>query len=88
METLTVQAVYKKGVLKPKTKLNLPEDSVVELQIKAAKEDQPSLFGSLLGIWSHLSDAEVRDLEKNLARIRRASGRKVRDIGQDKPGKP
>ncbi len=30
METFTVQAVYKQSVLKPKTKLNLPEDSVVE----------------------------------------------------------
>ena len=36
MEIITVQAVYEKGVLKPKKKLDLPEHSVVEIQIDAA----------------------------------------------------
>ena len=27
MQTITVQAIYEKGVLKPKKKLNLPEHS-------------------------------------------------------------
>jgi predicted DNA-binding antitoxin AbrB/MazE fold protein len=66
METFTVQAVYKKGVLRPKTKLNLPEDSVVDVQVKLGKTRAG--FGSLLGIWSHLSDAEVEDLEKSLVK--------------------
>jgi predicted DNA-binding antitoxin AbrB/MazE fold protein len=37
METFTVQAVYKKGVLRPKTKLNLPENSVVEVDVRMKK---------------------------------------------------
>jgi len=83
METFTVQAIYKKGVLRPKTRLNLPEDSVVEVQVKMDKTRAG--FGSLLGIWSHLSDAEVEDLEKHLAQIRRKSGLKVKTITKRKP---
>ncbi len=83
METFTVQAVYKKGVLRPKTKLNLPENSVVDVQVKM---DKPRAgFGALLGIWSHLSDAEVEDLEYRLAQIRRKSGLKIKTITKHKP---
>lgn len=56
--------------------------------MRAAKASQLSNFGSLLGIWSHLSDAEVEDLETNLASIRQAFVRKVRNIGKSKPAKP
>lgn len=47
MEPMTVQAVYKKGVLKPVKKLNLPENSLVVLKVvsarKAKKKRAPSL---------------------------------------------
>ena len=46
METFTVQAIYEKGVLKPKKKLNLPEHSVVEISVSAArtaKQKTPSV---------------------------------------------
>ncbi len=49
METITIQAVYHKGVLKPQKKLDLPEDSVVQLQVTplpAAKKRSESLFGA------------------------------------------
>ena len=78
METFTVQAVYKNGVFKPKKKLDLPENSVVEVQVKLDKTQAG--FGSLFGIWSHLSDAEVDDLENSLAQIRREWGLKVEAI--------
>jgi len=42
METITVQAVYEKGVLKPKTKLNLPEHSLVEVEVKTARQKRSS----------------------------------------------
>jgi predicted DNA-binding antitoxin AbrB/MazE fold protein len=49
METFTVQAVYKKGVLRPKTKLNLPENSVVEVDVRMKKRKggvRATLFGA------------------------------------------
>ena len=72
MEYFTVQAVYEKGVLKPKKKLNLPEHSVVEVRVKAARsEPQAMPFASLIGIWEHISERDVASLEKALARTRR-----------------
>jgi len=51
MESFNVQAVYEKGVLKPNKKLNLPEHSVVELQVRAARsEKQRTPFASLIGV--------------------------------------
>ena len=35
MAVLTTRAVYKDGVLKPTTKLDLPDDATVEVQISA-----------------------------------------------------
>ena len=84
METITVQAIYEQGVLKPKTKLNLPEHSLVDVWVKPAEEKKESAFGSLLGIWSHLSDKEVADLEKNLNTIRRTSRLKVKKLSRKK----
>lgn len=52
METFTVQAVYEKGVLRPKQKLNLPERSIVEIRISASRKvNQKTEFASLLRIW-------------------------------------
>jgi predicted DNA-binding antitoxin AbrB/MazE fold protein len=71
MESFTVQAVYEKGVLKPKKKLNLPEHSVVELRVRAARPGkQRTPFASLIGLWEDLSEKEAVDLEKSLARAR------------------
>jgi len=84
METITVQVVYEKGVLKPKSKLPFPEKSILEARVKPANGKKQSAFGSLIGIWAGLSDADVRDLEKSLAKARRATGLKVKKISSKK----
>jgi predicted DNA-binding antitoxin AbrB/MazE fold protein len=69
METFTVQAVYEKGVLKPKKKLNLPEHSVVEIRISSARSTkQKTAFAALIGVWEHIPEKEANALEK--ARVR------------------
>ncbi len=83
MEYFTVQAVYEKGVLKPKKKLNLPEHSVVEVRVKSTHTGkQPTAFASLIGIWDHLPAKESLALEKALARTRKRSASKVRRIAK------
>lgn len=49
METITVQAVFQDGILRPKTRLNLPENIVVEVQVKTIAEKggtKKTLFGA------------------------------------------
>jgi len=77
METITVQAIYRNGVLRPKKKLNLPENSLVELKVKKTKAPKQVAFHSLIGIWEHLPDSEVKDLETTLLRVRKQSKMKV-----------
>ena len=84
METFTVQAVYKKGVLKPKIKLDLPENTIVEVEVRSLIPQKKSAFGSLIGIWQHLTEAEVNEIEKNLSRVRQLSGAKVKKISYRK----
>jgi predicted DNA-binding antitoxin AbrB/MazE fold protein len=83
METFTVQAIYEKGVLKPKKKLNLPEHSVVEIRIRAARTaKQKTPFAAFIGLWEHLPDKETTALEKALARTRKRSATKVRKLAK------
>jgi len=79
METFTVQAVYEKGVLKPKKKLNLPEHSVVELRVRAARTGEQKMpFASLIGVWEHLPEKEATALDKALVRTRKRSASKLK----------
>lgn len=79
METFTVQAVYEKGVLKPRKKLNLPEHSLVEIRVKSARVlKKKTEFASLLGVWE---DQDL-DLEKSLAQVRRKSKAKVKKLAK------
>lgn len=81
MESFTIQAVYEKGVLKPKKKLNLPEHSVVELRVSStwtAKQKMP--FASLLGVWENLPEKEAASLKKAVARTRKRSASKVKSL--------
>jgi predicted DNA-binding antitoxin AbrB/MazE fold protein len=83
MESFTVQAIYEKGVLKPKRKLNLPEHSVVELRVRttrSGKEKTP--FAALIGVWEHLSEKETAALEKALSRNRKRSASKVKKLAK------
>ena len=83
METFTVKAVYEKGVLKPKKKLNLPEHSVVEIRVRATRAaQQKTPFASLIGVWEHLPAKEVDALEKTLARTRKRSASKVKRLAK------
>jgi len=49
MATITVQAVYRNGVLRPQTKLDLPDNTIVQVQITPPPATGPSsdsLFGA------------------------------------------
>ena len=84
METFTVQAVYEKGVLKPKKRLNLPEHSVVEIRVRAARTvKQKTPFASLIGVWEHLPEKDTKSLEKSLARTRKRSASKVKILAKN-----
>ncbi|MCQ3936740.1 MAG: hypothetical protein DPW18_06795 [Chloroflexi bacterium] len=81
MEPFTVQAVYEKGVLKPRKKLNLPEHSLVEIRIKPArKAGAKTEFASLIGMWENAPKG--LELEKSLARTRRRSNAKVKKLAK------
>ena len=83
METFTVQAVYEKGVLKPKKKLNLPEHSVVEIRISSARTTKKkTTFASLVGVWEHRPEKEATALEKALVRTRKRSASKVKRLAK------
>lgn len=83
MESFTVQAIYEKGVLKPTKKLNLPEHSVVELKVRAARSGkQKTAFASLIGIWEHLPEKEAVALEKAISRTRKRSASKVKKLAK------
>jgi predicted DNA-binding antitoxin AbrB/MazE fold protein len=83
MESFTVQAIYEKGVLKPKKKLNLPEHSVVEVRIRAMPaETQKTPFASLIGVWESLPEKEIVGLEKALTRARKRSASKVKKLAK------
>jgi predicted DNA-binding antitoxin AbrB/MazE fold protein len=82
METFTVQAVYEKGVLRPRKKLNLPEHSLVEVRVKTAPvSNKKATFASLLGIWETAGEL---GLEKSLAQAQRQSAVKIRKLAREK----
>lgn len=85
MQPIIVQATYQNGVLKPKTKLNLPENSTVQvevLSVEAKDVVQPSTFALLAGVWQHLTDADVSELETNLSRSRQQSQSKIKKLAK------
>ena len=84
METITVQAVYEKGVLKPKKKLNLPEHSVVEVRVKTARRSRQTAFSSLIGILEHIPDSEKQAIEKSFATVRKRTNSKLKKLTKKK----
>ena len=83
---LTVTAVYKDGVLLPSTKLDLPNDTKVKVQIIALSAATPptaTAFGSLAGIWSHVSDADVAHMQQTIRNRRQQSSDKVQRLARD-----
>lgn len=62
MDTTTVQAVYQKGMLKPKVRLNLPEGALVQVQVTSATaEGTPA--DSLFGAFPELATLTENDFE-------------------------
>ncbi len=83
METFTTQAVYEKGVLKPRKKLNLPEHSVVEISVKATRSSKrKTSFASLIGMWENLPEKESAALEKGLISTRRRSAARIKRLAK------
>ena len=86
MTTVTVQAVYADGVLKPVRKLDLPEGASVEVEIKAVQTREspaPPSFASLAGIWSHLTTEQVEQLGKDIYALRQREAERVKQMGRD-----
>ena len=81
METFTTQAVYEKGVLKPRKKLNLPEHSIVEIRVRSTRPvKRKTQFASLIGVWEHLPEKQTTALEKSLTSVRKRSASKVKEF--------
>ncbi len=83
---LTVTAVYKGGVLLPTTKLDLPDNTRVKVQITAlpvASQTAPAAFGSLAGIWAHLSDIDLTQMQRAINKSRLKSSQKDRRLTRD-----
>ena len=54
MEPTIIEAIYHKGVLKPKVKLDLPEDALVQVQVTPV-HTEPSVTPSLFGAFPELA---------------------------------
>jgi len=78
----TVTAVYKDGVLVPTTRLDLPNDATVKLQIVTLPVASAG-FGSLAGIWERLSDDDVAQMEQTIASRRQQSADKAQHLSHE-----
>ena len=54
MDAIKVQAIYRRGVLEPEKNLDLPEDTLVQLQVTPLSEGK-SAPGSLFGAFPELA---------------------------------
>lgn len=83
METFTVQAMYEKGVLKPRKKLNLPERTIVQVRVSSIRKSaQPTAFASLMGVWENMPAEKYKTLEKSLTHTRKKSSAKVKRLAK------
>lgn len=86
MTPMIVRAVYRGGVLKPVTQLNLPEGATVEMRVTSTSPTpsaKPSAFGKLAGIWKHLTQPELAQLEQGLTEIRRQAAENIEHLAQE-----
>ena len=86
MTAITVRAIYHNGWLKPVARLDLPEGTLIQGQIwplLAASVPTSSTFGSLEGIWSHLTETEVEQVEQLLVESRDRSAAKIQQLADD-----
>ena len=83
MEAQIVRAVYKKGVLRPIKKLNLPENSIVEVRVtsmRKMKKETP--FAALIGVWENLPEKEKSALDKSVRTVRKRSMSRVKKLAK------
>ena len=80
----TFQAVYRKGVLKPRQKLNLPENAVVQVQVLSdpSATQSASPLGRLRGIWRQVSDANLQQMETDLSALRKKNAQRIKRLAQ------
>ena len=65
MERISFQAIYRKGILKPKIKLNLPDNTLLQVQVTpvALPAEQPVIQrGSLFGTFPELAAFTRKDI--------------------------
>ena len=96
MTTFTVQAVYQGGVLHPKIKLDLPDNTPVQVQVTPLPvSDTPTAslfgmspdlahtsFGSLAGIWANLSDGDLAQAQQAIDDMRQRSSGKAQRLAR------
>ena len=90
MTTITTRAVYKDGVLKPATKLDLPDGAPVEVQVTALPVAVPGTadgFGSLHGILK-LSQTDLGEIEQEIDQIRRESTQRIERLARELDNNP
>jgi predicted DNA-binding antitoxin AbrB/MazE fold protein len=85
MSTLTVEAIYQGGVIKPITRVPLRENERLKLRIERRLDLQTPNTIHLRGIWkSHLTAADKGDwVSDTVATIRRESGEKVARLARE-----
>ena len=83
MNVLTVEAVYRSGVLKPTIDIPLRENERIRLRIERSPDnirEEAQNIVNLRGVWkSYLTTADRKEdwVSDTVAAIRRESGRKV-----------
>jgi predicted DNA-binding antitoxin AbrB/MazE fold protein len=80
MTTITIQAIYRDGVLQPGSKLDLPDNTPVQVQVTPLPTGKVSLFGVLQGIWK---DVELNSIEVTLREIRASSMAKLEQLARE-----
>jgi len=79
-----VTAIYQDGVLRPTTQLDLPEGIAVQVQITPVSDApaESNAFGSLAGIWSHLSQADLEQIDRAIGEIRQQASDKMERLAR------
>ena len=82
-----VQARYKDGVFRPLKKLNLPDDSVVEIIIdpEGAQKRLEALFKKMRARNAHIPPEEIeRDIEQAIREVREERRKSLKTAGRSR----
>jgi predicted DNA-binding antitoxin AbrB/MazE fold protein len=83
MNTISIEAIYQNGVLKPNVKLDIPENTPVSLTLSPlpTKSTASFPFGSLRGIWSEVQFPP--SIEIALQQIRTLTNAKLEQLAKE-----